>query len=166
MPCLWLQCKYLRNTGVLQRRHQTQLPVRVAGACSLLATAPRGSLLVACREGLLPAPWCCWSCWVRVRVQMGMMEDGNGGWSGMRMGVGLLGHVRLWLGCLMRCSPCDARERSSVFGFNGSSVQVEHKTETEAEHRSSRTQEPKPKTKEKPIFRFGLILAEKVSTLI
>jgi hypothetical protein len=56
---------------------------------------------------------------------MGMMEDGNGGWSGMRMGVGLLGHVRLWLGCLMRCSPCDARERSSVFGFNGSSVQVE-----------------------------------------
>jgi len=75
------------------------------------------------------------------------MEDGNGGWSGMRMGVGLLGRVGLWPGRLMRCSLCDARERSGGFGFNGSSVQVEHKTETEAEHRSSGTLEPKPKPK-------------------
>jgi len=74
------------------------------------------------------------------------MEDGNGGWSGMWMGVGLLGHVGPWPGRLMRCSPREARERSGVFSFNGSLVQVEHKTKREAEHRSSRTQEPKPKT--------------------
>ena len=97
---------------------------------------------------------------------MGMgMDEGNGGWSGMRMGVGLWGRVGLWLGRLMRCSPRDARERSGVFGFNGSSVQVEHKTETKAKHRSSATQEPKPKT-EKPIFRFGSVLGKKVPSLI
>ena len=76
-----------------------QLPARVARACSLLATAPRRSLLVASREELRPAPRSCWSCWVRVRVRL-EMEDGNGCWSGMRMGVGLLGHVGLWPGCL------------------------------------------------------------------
>jgi len=112
-----------------------QLPARVARACSRLATAPRGSLLAASREELRPAPRSCWSCWVRVRVRVRMgMEDGNGGWSGMRMGVGLLGRVGLWPGRLMRCSLRDARERYGGFGFNCSSVQVEHKIETEVEH--------------------------------
>ena len=110
-----------------------QLRARVARTCSLLATTPRGSLLAASREELRPAPRSCWSCWVRVRVRL-EMEDGNGGWSGMRMGVGLLGRVGLWPGRLMRCSLRDARERYGGFGFNCSSVQVEHKIETEVEH--------------------------------
>jgi hypothetical protein len=84
------------------------------------------------------------------------MEGGNGGWSGMLMGVGLLGHVGLWPERLMRCCPCDPRERSGVFGSNGSSVEVEHKTETEAEHRSSGAQEPKLKIEKTNIsVRFG-----------
>ena len=74
----------------------------------------------------------------------------------MRMGVGLFGHVGLWPRRLMRCSPRVARERSGVFSFNGSLVQVEHKTKTEAVHRSSGTQESKPKNKKTNIsVRFG-----------